>query len=457
MLERGAVFTNAYYEHFPTVTAIGHATILSGATPSLSGIVGNEWFDRTTGKNVSSVSDANSRLLGGPTQRAGSSPHRLLVSTVVDEIKMGNGGKTKAIGISSKDRSAILPVGRMADGAYWFDTDTGNFVSSTWYFQQLPAWVAKFNESDASEKYLGAEWKPFRTLDAKPGRAYYDLVDRSPFGNDLLVAFAEAAMENEQLGRHEGTDVLSISLSANDRIGHTYGPHSEQVRDVTIQTDRVLGRLFKYVDARIGLNNVIVVFTADHGVAPLPEFIRERKLSGGRMTAQSVRAAIQKALVEKYGEGLWVIGHSGPAPYLNRELIRQKGINYEEIQNVAAEAARSIPEIFRVYTRAQLMRGAINEDLVDQRVRNGFNFERASDLFIVAQPYWLFEAAGTSHGTPWNYDAHVPLILMGPGIRAGRYHRRAAVNDIAATVSTLLNIEPPNGCVGRVLDEALSH
>ncbi|HET8548957.1 MAG TPA: alkaline phosphatase family protein [Bryobacteraceae bacterium] len=456
LLEKGAVFTNAYYEHFPTVTAIGHSTILSGATPSLSGIVGNEWFDRTSGKNVTSVSDDACMLLGGAAPRRGSSPHRLLVSTVGDELKMANGGQTRVIGMSSKDRSAVLPVGRMADAAYWFDTETGNFVSSTWYMKKLPDWVAQFNASDASEKYAGTSWGSFRRLDAKPGKAYYDALDRTPYHNDLLVTFAEAALDNEKLGQRDVTDVLSVSFSANDRVGHELGPHSPQVRDISIQTDRAIGRLLAAVDKRIGLASVMIIFTADHGVAPMPEFMRERRMPGGRTDAKNVRAAVQEALVHKYGPGDWVVGYSGPAPYLNRQLIREKNLNYEEVQNAAAAAARALPQIFRVYTRSQLLEGRVLDDQVDRRVRNGFHAERSSDLFIVAEPYWLFEAAGTSHGTPWNYDAHVPIILMGPGVKPGRYHGRAAVNDIAPTVATLLNVEVPSGSAGRVLEEALA-
>jgi arylsulfatase A-like enzyme len=316
--------------------------------------------------------------------------------------------------------------------------------------------VAKFNGSDASEKYLGTAWGKFRTLDAKAGKAYYDALDRTPYHNELLVTFAEAALDAEKLGQNGATDVLSISFSANDRIGHELGPHSEQVRDVSIQTDRALGRLLGAVDKRLGLDNVIVVLTADHGVAPMPEYMRENRMPGGRTPAKAIRAAVQDALAQKYGPGDWVIGYSGPAPYLNRQLIREKNLNYEEVQNVAAEAARAIPQIFRVYTRQQLMLGRVLDDQVDRRVRNGFHAERSSDLFIVAEPYWLFESGGTSHGTPWNYDAHVPMILMGPGIKPGRYHRRAAVNDIAPTVATLLSVEVPSGSAGRVLDEALT-
>ncbi len=461
LLEKGAVFTNAHYEHFPTVTAIGHSTMLSGATPSISGIVGNEWFDRETNKPVTSVSDDSVQMLGAEEGRRGASPHRLLVSTVGDELKMAN-GQSKVIGMSSKDRSAILPAGRMANGAYWFDIGTGNFVSSTYYFKQLPDWVLKFNQKRASDQWGDKAWtsvdgkadaKPFLKLPAPKTREYYNLLDRTPFHNDLLELFAEAAIEGEQLGADEMTDVLSVSFSANDRVGHAVGPDAPEVRDISIWTDRTLGRLFDYLDKKVGVDNYVAVLTADHGVAPLPELMQHRKMSGGRIPEGATLNAIQTALNSKYGEGAWIAGKSGPAPYLNYETIKQKKLNIEEVQDVAAAAVRDLPHIYRVYTRSELRRGSGIGDLVDRRVLAGFNYERASDLFVVSQPYWLFERAGTSHGTPYNYDSHVPVVFMGANVKPGRYHAKIAVNDIAPTFATMLDVELPSGSSGRILSE----
>lgn len=461
LLERGAVFTNAFYEHFPTVTAIGHSTYLTGATPSISGIVGNEWFDRESGKQVSSVSDDRSPLLGADAGRRGSSAHRLLVSTVGDELKMAN-GTSKVIGISSKDRSAILPAGRMADGAFWFDTASGNFVSSTFYFPSFPEWAAKFNSSRAADQWTGKQWTPvaqnvgdkaFAALSAKADKGYFDVLDRSPYGNDLLELFAEAAIEGEQLGADDVTDILTISFSANDRVGHSLGPDSPQVHDISVQTDRVIGKLIDFVEKRVGGGNFLVILTADHGVAPLPEVMAQRRMPGGRMPEGVVLNTIQSVLSQKFGSGDWLAGKSGPAPYFNYNLIREKNLNHEEVENVAAAAVRALPHIYRVYTRTQLRNGNVLDDMIDRRVRAGFHAERGSDLFVVSDPYWLFESRGTSHGTPYNYDAHVPIVFMGAGIKPGRYHMRVAVNDIAPTLATFLDVETPSGAVGRVLYE----
>lgn len=460
--KQGAVFTDAHYEHFPTVTAIGHAAILSGATPSVAGIVGNEWYDRELQKQVTSVEDPAHKLVGA--EGVGASPRNLMVSTIGDELKMSGKGAPKVIGISIKDRSAILPVGRMADSALWFHNGTGNFVSSTYYGTQLPSWASGFNESREADKFTGAAWspiddpngEPFEAMEPKPGAKYWSAMQRTPFGNELLWMLASRAIEAEKLGQRDATDLLSISFSSNDYVGHDHGPDSPRVRDISIRTDRILGQLFDFIAARVGMENVLVVLTADHGVAPLPEKMQERKIPAGRLPPETVRARVQARLAELYGEGTWLLGYSGPAPFLNYALIAAKKLDPVEVRLRAAEAVRAMPHIFRVYTHDQLATGRLLDDQVDRRVRNGFYAARSSDLFIVPQPYWVFETKGTSHGTPFHYDSHVPVIFMGPGIRPGKYARRAAVNDIAPTLAALLEIEAPSGSAGRVLDEAVS-
>ncbi len=282
----GAVFTNAHLQHFPTVTAVGHATILTGATPSFSGIIGNDWYDRESGRQVTSVSDPKVTALGG--KGGGASPQRLLVSTVGDELKMAGKGASRVIGISLKDRAAILPAGRMADGAYWFDSATGNFVSSTFYFPKLPAWVEEFDAKRAVDKSAGAQWKSsggqlFATLPTVLGQRYYDSLERSPMGTGLVLSFAQRAIEAEQLGTRDATDLVSISLSSTDLVGHNYGPDSPEMRDLNIQTDHMLGQFFQYLDKRFRPGTVLVAFTADHGVAPIPEVQTQRRMPGGRL------------------------------------------------------------------------------------------------------------------------------------------------------------------------------
>jgi predicted AlkP superfamily pyrophosphatase or phosphodiesterase len=462
MLDESAVFGDAHFEHSPTVTAVGHSITLSGAMPSSSGIVGNEWYDRAIGKQVTSVNDPWTKQLGGESGKEGSSPHRLLVSTVGDEIKMSEKWPaSKVIGISVKDRSAIMMAGRRADGAFWWDALTGNFVSSTYYFDQLPPWAAEFNRSRAADKFAGQNWgpasggTPFMMLPSTPGPAYWTGVVGTSYGNDLLGMMAKAAIEGEKLGQRDSTDLLAISFSSCDTIGHRKGPHSPEIHDVALSTDKVLTGLFDYLEKTVGMKNVLVVFTADHGVAPMPEYMQKHKMPGGRAPAKEVRDTVQKALAGKYGPGDWVSGYSGPAPYLNHQLVASKKLALEDVQETAAAAARQLPYIARVFTREDLRRGMTHADLTGARVQNGFFYLRASDLFIVANPYWLFETSGTSHGTPWNYDSHVPLMLMGPQIKPGRYYQRVLVNDLAPTLTAILGVEIPSGASGRVLHEVI--
>jgi hypothetical protein len=450
LLTQGAVFTDAHFQHFPTVTAIGHSVILTGAMPSTSGIIGNDWYDRGAAKQVASVGDESTKMLGG-AGGSGSSPHRLLVSTVGDELKAATNGKAKVIGISIKDRAAILPSGHAADAAYWYDNKSGNFVSSTFYFPELPAWVKEFNLKSL-EKYRGAEWlKGKLPVDAKLPAALIS----SPFGNDLLESFAERVMQAENLGRNTVTDLLSVSFSSNDYVGHDFGPEAPEVRAICLETDRVLDKLFKFIDSSIGMSNVLVVFAADHGVAPLPEATAGRRMPGGRMPARIVQNTVQGALVKKYGEGRWILSSPEHSLTLNQDLVQEKKLDRVEVEETIREVVLAIPHVWRVYTRSQLIRGNVGDDPVGRAVMNGFFQSRGADVYVLLEPYWMFGSSGTTHGTAFNYDTHVPVIFMGPAIRTGIYDDAIIVNDVAPTIADLLEIEIPSGSVGRVLKEII--
>jgi predicted AlkP superfamily pyrophosphatase or phosphodiesterase len=451
LLTQGAVFTNARYEHFPTVTAIGHSTVLSGATPAISGIIGNDWYDREEKKTVTSVGDSATKLLGGNASAGGSSPRRLLVDTVGDELKMSDANQSKVIGISLKDRAAILPSGHMANGAYWFDSRSGNFVSSTYYFPDLPQWVKDFDGARPAEQYQGAAFLT-KTLPAS-GPALYSAIDATPYANEMIERFAEAALKAEQLGQRGVTDILAVSFSANDYVGHANGPDSPEVHEVSLQTDKVLDKLFQAIDRSVGMDNTLVIMTADHGVAPLPETNAARRMPGGRLPLGTVSKAVQAALVKKFGDGDWIVSNSEHSVYLNLDLIAKKNLAREDVDRAVAEAAWTIPHVFRVYTREQLMAGAAMRDEVGLRVMNGFYPQRGADVEVLLEPYWIFSQTGATHGTAFDYDSHVPVIFLGAGIKPGRYDNSIVVNDIAPTLATILDVETPSGSVGRVLTE----
>jgi len=467
LLDEGAVYTNAHLGHYPSVTAVGHSTMLTGAPPALSGIVGNDWYDREEKRNVTSVDDPATRLVGrraGP-DATGSSPHRLMVSSLGDELKMARPG-SRVVGLSLKDRSAILMAGRGADLALWWDTATGDFVTSTWYAPALPEWAARFNAGAAADAWVGHEWRApgpggaegelFGTMPAETGGRYYNAVYGSPFGNDLLESMAEAALAGEELGQRGATDVLAVSFSSNDAVGHAFGPRSPQVEDITRRTDLAIGRLLDAVDRSVGLARTIVVLTADHGVAPVPEDALAMKLSAGRLTRETLEGAATRALEAAYGPGTWLEGRAGSDLYLNQDLVREKGLDLAAVERTAAAGVETLPSVWRAYTRSQLLEGDVPPDPWSHRVLVSFHRARSGDVAVLLEPYWMSSTTGTTHGTPYSYDTHIPLVVMGPGIAKGPHERPVLLNDLAPTLATLLGVETPSGSSGRVLEEVVA-
>ncbi len=464
LLEHGAVFTDAHYVHAATVTAVGHSTFMSGATPSVSGIIANEWYDRESGQMVTSVSDSQSKLVGGIAGALGSSPRRLLVSTVGDELKTRD-PNAKVISISIKDRSAILPGGHRADAAYWYDPDSNAWVTSDYYRETLPDWVKKLNAEHPYQRYIGAKWfpidakdesgTPLCTMVAGTEVRYCGSLEASRWGNEMIEEFAERAVAGESLGQHGGTDILAVSFSSNDYVGHAVGPDDPAVRDISIRTDRLLGQLFSRIEQTIGADNLLVVMTADHGVAPVPEENRARRMPGGRLNDLQVIRTMSEALTKRFGPGEWFAGGVAVMPYFNLKTIEKHKLDRAQVEQVAAEAAAAVPHIARVYTRTQLLSGNVQQDALSRAFSLGFYGPRSGDLLLLPEPYYIWEATGTSHGTPYTYDSHVPVIFLGSAIKPGRYSERIAVNDIAPTLSEILEIAQPAGSSGRILREML--
>jgi len=453
LLKNGASFASTQVDFFPTLTAPSHAAMLTGASPSVSGIVGNDWFDRREGIHVTSVLDKTTKIVGA-AGTDGASPRRLLVSTVGDELRKATGGRSRVIGISIKDRSAILLTGQKANGAYWYDEPSGLFVSSSYYGPDLPTWVRSFDDSRPSLQYAGVTWTGHKFPDA--GRPLYKMIERSPFGNDLTEAMAELAIKAEKLGQRDETDLLALSFSSTDYVGHDYGPDSPELHDTLLRTDRILDRLFEEVDRQIGLAKVVVVMTSDHGVAPVAEVNNARKMPGGRSLLTDISDAVQAALSKKYGPGKWVGGCWDLLVYLNRDLLSQKKIDPAEANRTAADAMLHIPHIARAYTREQLGNPQALWDETGRRMKDGFHPEFGADIEFIPEPYWVFTDQKTTHGSTYNYDSHVPLIFMGAGIRRSRQYELVRTNDIAPTLAEILGVPKPSGSSGRSLWEILS-
>ncbi|HWQ36848.1 MAG TPA: alkaline phosphatase family protein [Blastocatellia bacterium] len=486
LMSEGAVFANANYPYTPTYTACGHAAFMSGTTPAHNGIIGNEWYDRETGRRMTSVSDEKVKLLGGKSEAGGASPWRLNSSTLGDQLKLHTGGQAKVVGISMKDRSAILPAGKHPNGAYWYDASNGAFVSSTYYFSDLPEWVKKFNREQNPDRYFGKSWErllpeaayarslpdnypyekwPFGSNtfphlingggETKPGPKFYSQIEYTPFANEQVTAFAKAAIENEALGKDDVPDLLTVSFSANDYVGHYFGPYSQEVQDITLRTDRILADFFNYLDQKIGLQNTIIVLTADHGVGPIPEHAREYGM-GGRVEARVITEAIEAALSKRFGNDKWIASFVNGNVYFDDSAIERHQAARAEVERTASEAALKINGMAECFTRTQILAGQMPQTQVARSVAQGFNAARNGDLVLVPKPFWLVgEAIVASHGTPYNYDTHVPVIFYGAQFSAGVYLNPSAPIDIAPTLAAILKINPPSNSTGQVLAEAI--
>lgn len=473
LMTQGADFTNAFYAQVPTVTAVGHSIFMSGAMPAVSGIIANSWYDRNEQKIVTSVCDWDEKIVGGQNEPKGpkctdsdpASPRRLLVSTVGDELRTAH-ADSKVIGISIKARGAILPSGHRAAGAYWFDDNTGHFVSSTFYMNQLPAWVSAFNDRNMPAKYVDQKWEGFPqwNFHAQAGHPTYEAIPASPWGNELIEGFAESAIVGEQLGQRNNTDFLTVSFSSNDYVGHRVGPDAPEVRDMAVRTDQLLAKLFRLLDQKVGLKNVIIVLSADHGVASSPQQDEATKMPGGYVKGNA-ETMVETALTKRFGNGPWLIPGAGETTlYLNRNTVAKattsdgKPVSENDIYAAAQDALLAAPQlhIARVYTRTQLENG-INGDFIAVAAMNGFYAPRSGELSLILDPGYVPGRTGTTHFSPYAYDRHVPVLFMGPGIRPGRYDITIHPNDIAPTLATMLDIQTPSGSSGRVLTEMLTH
>jgi len=490
LLNDGALFTNANYDYVPTFTACGHAAISTGSVPSYNGIVGNAWFDRASGKVRIMVADDAAHLVTsrGPSPTAGSSsPKTLIGTTIGDQIRLSNNFQSKVVAASLKDRAAILPGGQHPSGAFWFNEQNGEFVSSDYYFKELPEWVKKFDGSVRPDKYFAMKWDrllpapAYKRAQAEnlplqksalgthfpyvvnggeetPGIKFYTAFEISPFASEYLADFAKAAVDAESLGGDDFPDLLSVSFSSPDLVGHYYGPDSQEILDSYVRLDRVIADLLSFLDKKVGMANMVIALTGDHGVAPVPEYMRSRGFDAARLLSRAAVDAANKALSARFGEGKWVLSFINDQLYLDRKLIEEKKVEPAEAERIAGEAAIVTQGVVNYYTRNQIVSGRMPRDPIARRVQNGFNRERSGDVWLVTKPLSFFDEGGlpTTHGSAYNYDTHVPVIMVGAGLRAGRYNADCTPSDIAPTIAALLGVEPPSNRTGRVLVEALA-
>lgn len=478
-LDRGTWFADAHYGHSFTVTAAGHATMLTGAYPHRTGIIGNEWRNPQTGEAEYCTGDTAYTYIGHKTNKLdGTSPKNLNVETVGDVLKRAD-ARSKVIGISGKDRGAILPAGKTGT-AYMYMSQTGEFASTTYYMKEHPGWVKAFHANKPADAYFHREWKPLLSDGAyakslpdeqkwyakggklpktmgegmdKPGPLFYGQLLPSPYGDELALAFARAAIAGEDLGKDDAPDILSVSLSGHDYVNHAYSAESRLSHDHTLQLDRLLQSFFRDLDASIGPDNYLVVLTADHGFMPAPDYSLSLGRNAGKQSGSQTVARTNAELAKQFGEGQWVLGFSALAAVLNQPLIAEKKLD----ANVVAEAVRkqlvTEPGIAVAYTRAELESGSRTGAPYFDAMRKSFNRERSGDVQYVLKPYWMMtSSSATTHGSPHEYDNHVPILMYGPKwTAAGRVDTRVEVVDIAPTLAGILGVAPPAAAEGKPL------
>ena len=432
LLAEGYSCENTMIPYIPTVTAIGHSSIYTGSVPALTGILGNSFF--INGKNTYCCGDDNVQSVGSSSKEGKMSPRNLLASTIGDELKLATDFKSKVIGVALKDRAAILPAGHSADAAYWWDTSAGHFVTSTYYMDKLPSWAVEFNKKH--------QQKPGSDIKSKPQ------------GVTMTFDMAEAALKNERLGLGTETDMLAVSVSSTDIIGHMYSTRGPEIHDVYIQLDRDLARFFNTLDAQVGRGNYLVFLTADHGGSHNPNFMRSHKLAAGGFAGWDLIKEINKELQQSFGtKANFILGENALRIYFDRKSIAEAGLELAKVKAKAKQLLEKKENIAYVVDYDNAATQPIAQP-IRERIINGYNRERGGDLLIITNPGWVNcpsspDYKGTNHGL-WNPDdSHIPLIFMGWGITPGATSHPTSMTDIAPSVCSMLHIQMPNACVGN--------
>ena len=485
LLDDGAWFPNGHHMHAVTLTAPGHATVLTGSYPYRNGIIANEWVDRKTYEPTYNTGDTAHTYLGHDTKKLdGTSPARLRVSTIGDELRYSNNGQSKVVAISGKDRGAILLAGKRGT-AYMYMDKSGTFATTTYYMKEHPAWHTRYYAAKPQDKWMGQSWtlllpeaayarsqtegqpwhRPFvggsRTFPfvLPKDATYYTQLIRSPFGDEATLDFARAAVEGESLGRNPAgvTDILGVSLSTHDYVNHAFGPETRVSQDHLLRVDRALAAFFDYLDDRIGLDKVVIALTADHGFMNAPEFSAANGLAAARLNGPKLITDLNAALSARFNvKGNLAPRFGYPAIPLDWDLIAKNNLNRADVEAAAARFILDFPGIAAVFTRSQLERGEVPRTPLGAQVLKAWNREVSGDLYVVQQPYSLFGGLVVTHGSPYAYDTNVPVMLYGRRwIKAGKYPQAAAVADIAPTLAFLLEVRPPATSEGRVLEEIL--
>ena len=466
LLDHGAYFPNCHYNYANTRTAPGHSTLFTGAYSNGHGIASNEWWDPKKKKMVTSVEDDDAKLVGIASTGPGASPHNLLADTLGDELKLATQGKARVFAISLKDRSSILPGGFAGDAAYWIDPKSGVWITSTYYRDSLPRWVQDFNSSQP-EKYWNREWKDSQGAllastahrKAKNGseESFYEVVGSTSFANEYELEFAKQLMVYENVGRGPATDLLSISLSANDIVGHHLGPDDPAMHQMALDLDSALADFVNFLGHQIGLANVWIALSADHGVSGLPDVVKKLRIPAANLDAHKIEEQINNAITAKFSPGHSVsyIKLDYPVVWLDPDTFTAAHIRERDAEVAVGDAMKQAG-MRGYYTKTQLAEGEVPNTEMGRKYLNSYSPEGSWFVMGVPDIYAVGSTTGAGHGAPYNYDTHVPLAFYGLGFQPGTYRQHAEPVDLAATLASLLGINPPTHCIGRVLTEAIA-
>jgi predicted AlkP superfamily pyrophosphatase or phosphodiesterase len=490
LMREGFMLKNAHYNYAPTVTGPGHASVYTGTTPAVHGIIGNEYFDKESKQEVYCVGDSKQNLTGTSETAKGVSPWRMLTTTVTDELELATNKKAKVVGISIKDRGAVLPAGHMADAAYFPEGRGGKFITSSFYRNDLPEWVNSFNNKKLYEKYLSQTWTPLLPLnqytESGPDDSPYErkftgkermtfpynlaalsekngpvILSYTPFANDYLTEFAKATITGEQMGKDDISDFLAISFSTPDIMGHSVGPRSVELEDLYLRLDRNIEDLLKTLDREVGSGKYTLFLSADHAVAEVPQFLIDNKVPAGYFNEEYAKAKLNEYLNSFYPGKILVDNISNQQVFLNHSAFqgdpRSTGLDMFVVAELAGKFLMTLEGVTNYYTEAIIKQSDFNEGGVKGMIIRGHHPKRSGDISFVLDPAW-FEGnsvQGTTHGSPYSYDTHVPMIFFGAGVKQGSSAIYHPITDIAPTLSVILKIMFPNGCTGQPINELL--
>ncbi|TDQ23909.1 alkaline phosphatase PafA [Tenacibaculum caenipelagi] len=485
LLNNGFSLENAHYNYIPTYTAVGHTSIYTGTTPTNHGIISNHWYDKYEKKTIYCVDDNNYKTVGNDGEGGKKSPYRMMTTTMTDQLRLAQNMNGKTIGIALKDRSAILPTGHTANAAYWFDGgEKGQWVSSSFYLNELPAWVQDFNKSGKVDEYLNKPWETLYDINTytesieddnnfevtfegeerpvfphdipslRSKNNNYSIIKATPAGNSLTTDFAKAAIVNEKLGKSEYTDFIAISYSSTDYVGHQFGVASKEIEDTYLRLDQDLADLFKFLDTQLGKDNYTLFLTADHAAVQVPSYLQSIKIPANYIKPVAFKNFLNEVTLKYFKSDEIIENVSNFQVFLAKDKIQDLKLDYETVAQTIADEAINYKGIYKAVTAKTLQTTTFTNGVLNS-LQNGYNQKFSGDVMLIPTPSTISSSSkkGTTHGSGYTYDTHIPMIFYGNGIKQGSSKKKYEIVDIAPTISNLLQIQFPNGCSGKIIDE----